>query len=78
MQRELTSERVAYKDIILPHSYTADFVVFDKIIIEVKAVKTIINEHIAQTINYLKVSENKVGLLINFGESKLKYQRLIY
>ncbi len=70
--------KVAYKDIILPHSYTADFVVFDKIIIEVKAVKTIINEHIAQTINYLKVSENKVGLLINFGESKLKYQRLIY
>ena len=70
--------KVVYKDIILPHSYTADFVVFDKIIIEVKAVKTIINEHIAQTINYLKVSENKVGLLINFGESKLKYQRLIY
>ncbi len=70
--------KVVYKDIILPHSYTADFVVFDKIIIEVKAVKTIINEHIAQTINYLKVSKNKVGLLINFGESKLKYQRLIY
>lgn len=70
--------KISYKDIILPHDFNADFVVYDKIILEVKAKKIIINDHIAQTINYLKVSKNSVGLLINFGESKLNYQRLVY
>lgn len=68
---------VNYKDIILPHKFFADFVVFDKIILEVKGVKGIADEHIAQTINYLKVSGNKLGLLVNFGELKLNYKRLI-
>lgn len=68
---------VNYKDIILPHKFYADFVVFDKIILEVKGVKGIADEHIAQTINYLKVSGNKLGLLVNFGELKLNYKRLV-
>ncbi len=68
---------VKYKDIILPHSFYADFVVIDKIILEVKSVKTLANEHIAQTINYLKVSGNKLGLLVNFGEESLEYRRLV-
>ena len=68
---------VQYKDIVLPHNFYADFVVFDKIILEVKGISGIADEHIAQTINYLKVSGNKLGLLVNFGELKLKYKRLV-
>jgi GxxExxY protein len=68
---------VKYKEVILPHKFYADFVIFDEIILEVKAVNTIINEHISQTINYLKVSNNELGLLVNFGESKLYYKRLV-
>jgi GxxExxY protein len=51
-------------------------VVFDKIIIEVKAVQAIANEFIALAINYLKVSQNKLALIANFGEFKL-YSKLI-
>ncbi len=65
---------VNYKGIILPHKFYADFVVFDKIILEVKGVKEIKDEHVAQTINCLKVSENKIALLVNFGEMKLLYR----
>jgi GxxExxY protein len=68
---------VHYKDIILPHQFYADFVIFDKIILEVKCISGIADEHIAQTINYLKVSGNKLGLLVNFGDLKLKYKRLV-
>lgn len=68
---------VNYKDIILPHKFFADFVVYDKIILEVKDVSGIADEHIAQTLNYLKVSGNKLGLLVNFGESSLKYKRIV-
>lgn len=68
---------VNYKGIILPHKFYADFVVFDKIILEVKAVGGIVDEFVAQSINYLKVSGNKLALLINFGELKLNSRRLV-
>lgn len=74
--REVEYE-VNYKNIILPHKFYADFVVFDKIILEVKGIAGLVDEHIAQTINYLKVPGNKLGLLVNFGELKLKYKRLV-
>jgi GxxExxY protein len=69
--------KVTYKDIILPHKFYADFVVMDKIILEVKSVSAIVDEFIAQSINYLKVSENKLALLVNFGELKLNSKRLV-
>ncbi len=69
--------KVNYKDIILPHKFYADFVVYDKIILEVKGVSAIAEEFIAQSINYLKVSGNKLALLVNFGELKLNYRRLV-
>lgn len=69
---------VSYKGIILPHQFYADFVVLDKIILEVKAISGISDEHIAQGINYLKVSGNKLALLVNFGDLKLQYKRLIF
>jgi len=68
---------VKYKDIILPHKFYADFVVYDKIILEVKSVSGIADEFIAQAINYLKVSGNKLALIVNFGELKLKYKRIV-
>ena len=68
---------VNYKGIELPHKFYADFVVFDSIILEVKAVSAICDEFIAQSINYLKVSKNKLALIVNFGELKLNYKRLV-
>jgi len=68
---------VNYKGIILPHKFYADFVIFDKIILEVKAVSGIADEFIAQAINYLKVSENKLAIIVNFGELRLNYKRIV-
>ena len=56
-----------YKGEKLDQVFKPDFMCFDKIIIEIKAVKEIAPEHIAQTINYLKVTKTKLGFLINFG-----------
>ncbi len=68
---------VNYKGAILPHKFYADFVVFDKIILEVKGTSGIVDEFIAQALNYLKVSGNKLALLVNFGELKLNYKRIV-
>ena len=69
---------VYYKKHLLRRKFNADFIVYDKIILEVKAKENISNEDIAQTINYLKLSGCKLGLLINFGRSKLEVKRLVY
>ncbi|HQZ24273.1 MAG TPA: GxxExxY protein [Flavobacterium sp.] len=68
---------IEYKEIILPRKYVADFVVFDEIIFEVKAISQLTNSDIKQTLNYLASSKNKLGLLTNFGEDSLKYKRII-
>lgn len=69
--------KIHYKGIILPHKFFADFVVFDQIILEIKAKDGIAEEHYAQTLNYLKVSGCKLGLILNFGETGLKIKRMI-
>ena len=58
---------IEYKGKILVKKYIPDFICFDKIIIEIKAVKELNNEHIAQVLNYLKASDMELGLLVNFG-----------
>ena len=68
---------IHYKDIILPHKYFADFVVFGKIILEVKSCEGIVQEHIGQTLNYLAASKLKVGLIVNFGKDSLDYKRIV-
>lgn len=71
--------RVKYKDIILKHHYNADFVVFDNVIVEVKAKQGFItDDDMAQTINYLKASGCKVGLILNFAAVKLQIKRVIF
>ncbi len=68
---------IEYKDIILPHHFYADFVVFDKIILEVKAQQGIVENHIKWVINYLAASKCKLGLIVNFGEDSLITKRII-
>lgn len=68
---------IGYKDIILPRKYIADFIIYDEIIFEVKAISQLTNSDIKQTLNYLASSKNKLGLLANFGEDSLKYKRII-
>ncbi len=55
--------------------FYADVIVEEKVLLELKAVKTLATEHIAQTINYLKATGIEVGLLVNFGSAKLEYRR---
>jgi len=56
--------------------YIADIVVEGKVIIELKCCESLLGEHQAQLINYLKVSNILVGLLVNFGKRKVEYKRL--
>ena len=69
---------IQYKDITLSHKFFADFIVFGSIILEVKAQKNLIEDHYNQMINYLAISNCKIGLLVNFGESSLKFKRVIF
>jgi len=64
--------------IILPHSFYADFVLFNSLILEIKAKDAIADEDCARTINYLKCSGCKVGLILNFGRMKLGIKRLVF
>ncbi len=68
---------VEYKDVILPHYFFADFVVYDSIILEIKATKAIAEEHYAWVINYLGISKCLLGLIINFGQKSLVHKRII-
>lgn len=68
---------IEYKEIILPRKYIADFVVFDKIIFEVKAISQLTLNDTKQALNYLACYKNKLSLIVNFGEDSLKYKRII-
>lgn len=69
---------LVYKGHPLKHRYEPDVICFDNIVIEIKAVKKLIDEHRAQLINYLNATGLEVGLLINFGHHpKLEYERIV-
>ena len=68
---------VVYKGIILPHKFYADFVVYSDIILEVKSIKEISNDHLAQTLNYMKLADTPVGIIANFQNKSLVHKRLI-
>ncbi len=68
-----------YKDHLLTQTYRPDFICFDKIIVEIKALSKITGEHKAQVMNYLKATDMKVGLLINFGSfPKATVDRIVF
>lgn len=68
---------VHYKDIILNHKFYADFVVLDKIIIEIKSTESLHEKHISQCLNYLHVSGHRLAILVNFNKTSLEYKRII-
>ena len=68
---------IYYKDHLLQKQYIADFICYGEIILELKAVKQLDDVHYAQILNYLKATNKKVGLLINFGSSSLQYKRFV-
>lgn len=68
---------ISFQGKILEKKYFADFLCFNKIIVETKAVKELNNVHFAQVLNYLKATNKKIGLLINFGSESLEYKRVI-
>ncbi len=68
---------VHYKDIILNHKFYADFVLLDKIIIELKSTEGLIDKYISQCLNYLHVSGHRLAILVNFNKASLEYKRII-
>jgi GxxExxY protein len=68
---------IQYKDQLLKKTYVADFVAFEKIIVEIKALDHLSGREEAQMLNYLKASNLELGLLINFGTKKLEWKRMV-
>ena len=68
---------VIYKGILLPHSYYADFVIWDKILFEAKALEQLCDDHKKQVLNYLAASKIRLGLLVNFGGDSLEWKRVV-
>lgn len=66
-----------YYDNLLVGEYYADIFVEDSIIIELKAAKNIDENHQAQLLNYLKASDKSIGLIVNFGKSKVEIKRML-
>jgi GxxExxY protein len=70
--------KIRYKEHPLKKKYTADFIVNDKMIVEIKAENSLTPKDQSQLINYLKATRLKVGLLINFGShGKLEWKRMV-
>jgi GxxExxY protein len=70
--------KLEYKGRPLRHTYIADFICLDKVIVELKALSKLTDEHRAQIQNYLNATKLRVGLLINFGHfPKLEYERFV-
>ena len=69
---------IEYKGVILPHKFYADFIVNEDIVLEVKAIKEFSGEHTAQVLNYMKLSDSEIGLLVNFQNKSLQHKRLVF
>jgi GxxExxY protein len=70
--------RLTYKDRILQKTYQPDVTCFDSVIVEIKAVSELIDEHRAKVHNYLKATGYRLGLLVNFGAHRqLEYERIV-
>jgi GxxExxY protein len=70
--------QLTYRDQILKQTYKPDFLCYNKIIIEIKALSKIVDEHRAQILNYLNGAGIKPGILVNFGHhQKLEYERFV-
>ena len=70
------SIHATYKGVVLEGTYIPDFICYNRIIVELKAVKELDDVHRSQAINYAKVAGFKLALLINFGENSLVKERV--
>lgn len=69
---------VYYKGHLLNHSYIPDLLVYNEIIVELKAVKAIAAEHVAQLLNYMHITQKAIGYLVNFGtKPSVEWKRFI-
>ena len=88
LKREFTAQKmpfksqpvveISYKGKPLDKTYQPDFVCFNEIIVEIKALAKLTGIEEAQLINYLKATGLKVGLLLNFGSKSLEHKRLVF
>ncbi len=69
---------VSYKGQSLTSSFCADFICFDSLVVELKALAEMTGKEESQLINYLKATGHKVGLLLNFGARSLEHRRLVF
>ena len=69
---------VSYKGQVLVTSFCADFICFDSLVVELKALAHMSGSEEAQLINYLKATRYKVGLLLNFGTRSLQHRRFVF
>lgn len=69
---------IIYKGTALPCQFKADFVCFDKVLVELKALAKLSGTEAAQVIHYLKASTIEIGLLINFGADSLDCKRFVW
>ncbi|MBR3442716.1 MAG: GxxExxY protein [Bacteroidaceae bacterium] len=72
-----TSIHAKYKGVTLKTEFVPDFICYDKIIVELKAQKELEDQHRSQTINYVKIADFQLGLLINFGAPSLEHERML-
>jgi len=68
---------IEYKTHKLKKKFYADFVVYDEIILEVKATKLLIDENITQTLNYMNITKSELGILTNFSHKSLQHKRVV-
>ena len=61
----------------MPHYYVSDFIIDNKIVLEIKAIESLTKSHVKQTLNYLAASKIKLRPLVNFGEDSLTYKRIL-
>jgi len=68
---------IHYKDMLLKKNYIADFICFDQIIVELKAIDHLSGREESQVLNYLKATGLKVGVVLNFGTQQLEWKRYV-
>ena len=88
LEREFTSQKIpfksqpvakiSYKGKPLSKAYQPDFIWYDEVVVEIKAISNLTGLEESQIINYLKATGLKVGLLFNFGSKSLEHKRLVY